>query len=65
MYPDFELEFAVSLSKKQEKKIKSTCNVSNCRRLSQDMYHLGLNFVTLSDSDEKKVTDYIDHVAAA
>jgi hypothetical protein len=65
LYPDFELEFAVSLSKKQEKKIKSTCNVSNCRRLSQDMYHLGLNFVTLSDSDEKKVTDYIDHVAAA
>ncbi|MDD9889283.1 MAG: PilZ domain-containing protein [Gammaproteobacteria bacterium] len=61
LFPDFELEFSVPNSKEKEKTIKSTCNVSDCRRLSQDMYHLGLNFVTLSASDEKKVTEYISH----
>ncbi|NKB35408.1 MAG: hypothetical protein GKR91_20095 [Pseudomonadales bacterium] len=68
LYPDFELEFAVPNSKKRDKNgkpIKSTCNVSNCRRLSQDIYHLGLNFVSLSEKDEQKVSDYIDHVAVA
>ena len=63
LFPQFELEFNVPDSAKG--RIKSVCNVSYCRRLSQDMYHLGLNFVTLSENDEARVSSYIEHTAAA
>lgn len=62
LFPNFELEFSVPDSRK-DKRVKSTCNVSNCRRLSQDMYHLGLNFVSLSEGDERRVSDFISHAA--
>ena len=63
LYPNVELEF--DLAKPEKKTIKSVCNVSYCRRLSQDNYHLGLNFVALSDADERRVAEFIDHAAAA
>ena len=71
LYPEFELEFALPSSgsnkkhKKARKTIKSTCHVSFCRRQRQDSYHLGLDFVSLHKSDEKKVTEYINHASAA
>lgn len=71
LYPEFELEFALPDSgsskkhKKAQETIKSTCHVSFCRRQRQDSYHLGLDFVSLDENDEKKVTDYINHACAA
>ncbi|MEQ8955211.1 MAG: PilZ domain-containing protein [Gammaproteobacteria bacterium] len=63
LYPDFELEFTLPADGKSV--VKSTCNVSYCRRLKQDCYHLGLNFVELSEAAEQKVSEYIHHSAAA
>ena len=63
LFPHFELEF--ELAEADKDRVKSVCNVSYCRRLSQDNYNLGLNFVALSDADERRVADYIDHAAAA
>lgn len=65
LYPDFELEFTLSVSGHAKQTIKSPCNVFICRRLRQDSYHLGLNFITLSAQDEKNVSDYINHSQAA
>ncbi len=65
VYPEFELEFNLPDNGKKSKPIKSICNVSYCRRLRQDSYHLGLNFITLTKQDEKKVSDYISNTAAA
>lgn len=65
LYPEFELEFTLPANGKKTQAIKSTCNVSYCRRLRQDSYHLGLNFVTLTEQDEKIVSDYISNTAAA
>lgn len=64
LFPDFELEFDLPVPEDDHRNIKSTCNVSYCRRLSQDSYHLGLSFVTLSENDERRVSDYINHMAA-
>ncbi len=50
---------------REKKTIKSTCNVSYCRRQRQDSYHLGLNFISLTEQDEKKLSDYLSHSAAA
>ena len=61
LFPNVELEFDLSGADK----VKSVCNVSYCRRLSQDNYHLGLNFVSLSAADERRVSAFIDHTAAA
>ena len=65
LYPEFELEFTLPGNGKKIKAIKSTCNVSYCRRQNQDSYHLGLNFITLNEHDEQKVSDYISHAEAA
>lgn len=65
LYPDLDLEFTLPLSEDEPSRVKSSCNVSYCRRLSQDTYHLGLNFVTLSELDEKRVSDYIHHTSSA
>lgn len=62
LFPNFELEFELTAAGKE--RVKSVCNVSYCRRLSQDNYNLGLNFVALSDSDERRVTEFINHMAA-
>lgn len=61
LYPDFELDFPLPGSK--QKPVKSVCNVSYCRRLNQQLYHLGLNFLVISSVDEKDVEDYIKQVA--
>ena len=63
LFPDFELKFKLKGSK--DSAIQLVCNVSYCRRLSQDKYHLGLKFISLSKADEQKVLEYIDHSAAA
>lgn len=63
LFPNFELEFNLKNSKAGS--IRSVCNVSYCRRLSQDKYHLGVNFITLADSDEELVSEFIDHAVAA
>ena len=70
LFPNFELEFPLdnsrSNSKSDSKKgtVQSVCNVSYCRRLSQDRYHLGLSFVSLTDADEQRVSNYINTAAA-
>ena len=64
LYPDIELEFSLPTSEKQQRWIKSKGYVAYCRRLSQEVYHLGLNFSQLSDADESKVSAYIDKSAA-
>ena len=65
LFPDFELEFELPVSKKKKKTIKSLCNVTFCRRQRQDSYHLGLNFVALGEQDERQLDDYLLHCEAA
>lgn len=65
LYPDIDLEFSLPASKQDRAKVRTSCNVSYCRRLSQDTYHLGLNFITLTDVDEKRVTDFIQQTSSA
>ena len=65
LYPDFELEFTLPAAPQDKAVVKSTCTVSYCRRLKQDCYHLGLNFVELSATAEQQVSEYIHHSAAA
>lgn len=61
LLPQLEMEFVLPNSEL----VKSRCSVSYCRRLSQDDYHLGLNFVALSRVDEQRVDEFINHAAAA
>ncbi len=63
LYPNFEMRF--KLAQQGGAAIKSVCDVSYCRRLSQDKYHLGLKFISLSETDEARVLEFIDHTAAA
>jgi len=63
LFPHFELRF--KLARHGGAAIKSICDVSYCRRLSQDKYYLGLKFISLSEADESRVMDFIDHAAAA
>lgn len=63
LFPNFELEFNLRDSKKGT--VQSVCNVSYCRRLSQDRYHLGLNFISLTDNDEQRISTYINTSVAA
>lgn len=63
LFPNFELQFKLENGKGQA--INSICNVSYCRRLSQDKYHLGLKFVSLAEADEARILDFIDQAAAA
>ncbi len=65
LFPEFELEFELPTEKSENKKIKSTCNVSYCRRQRQDSYLLGLSFVELSEQAEKQVGEYLNHPVAA
>lgn len=60
VYPDVELEFSLPcVGESASKKIKSTCNVSYCRRQRQDSYILGLNFVSMDEQDENEVGEYV------
>ncbi|MFT4887895.1 MAG: hypothetical protein ACJAY7_001080 [Pseudohongiellaceae bacterium] len=61
LYPNVDLEFSLPVSNKGQPKVKSSCNVSHLRRLSHDTYHLGLSFISLTDVDEKRVSDFIRH----
>ncbi|MFK7865418.1 MAG: PilZ domain-containing protein [Pseudohongiellaceae bacterium] len=61
LYPNVDLEFALPKADDAFGPVRSSCNVSYCRRLSQDTYRVGLNFVTLTDVDEKRVSDFIHH----
>ncbi|MDA1369500.1 MAG: PilZ domain-containing protein [Proteobacteria bacterium] len=63
LYPEFELDFTLRGTK--QKAVESVCSVSYCRRLNQQLYHLGLNFLVISDADEKEVEDYIKQAVAA
>ncbi|PCJ26624.1 MAG: hypothetical protein COA96_04710 [SAR86 cluster bacterium] len=65
LFPDLELEFNLPSHGEVCKKIKSTCNVSFCRRQRQDSYYLRLKFITLGKQDEKQVSDYLNHAVAA
>lgn len=65
LYPDVDLEFSLPVPNEDEPKVKSSCNVSYLRRMSQDTYHLGLNFINLTDIDEKRVSDFIQHTSSA
>ena len=65
LFPNFELEFTLPTEGRSKKTIKSICNVSYCRRQCRDSYHLGLNFITLDEIDEKQVDEYIHHSVAA
>lgn len=59
VFPDFELEFALP-SDTSNKKIKSTCNVSYCRRQRQDSYLLGLTFISLDEQDEHQLAEFVN-----
>ena len=65
LFPDFELEFSLPTRGRSSRKIKSTCTVSFCRRQRQDSYHLGLNFQSLAEQDEKQLSEYLSHSVAA
>lgn len=65
LYPDIDLEFSLPVSDENRPKVKSSCNVSHLRRLNQDTYHLGLNFISLTDVDKKRVSDFIQHTSSA
>jgi len=65
LFPDFELEFNLPARGSTARKIKSTCTVSYCRRQRQDSYHLGLNFQSLAEQDEKQLSEYLSHPVAA
>lgn len=60
VFPDFELEFSLPSSDKSDSKIKSVCNVSYCRRQSQDCYLLGLTFISIAEQDENELFQYVD-----
>lgn len=61
LYPEFDLEFVLP----NGMPVKARCGVSHCRRISQEIYHLGLNFTALSQLDEQRVDEYINHAVAA
>lgn len=61
LFPDVDLEFSLPAANEEGSPVKSSCNVSYCRRLSQDTYQVGLNFVSLTDIDEKRVSDFVRH----
>ena len=61
LFPNFELEFELEAAGRE--RVKSVCNEPYFRRLSQDNYNLGLNFIALSDSDERRVTEFINKMA--
>lgn len=65
VFPDFELEFGLPSSDESNKTIKSTCNVTYCRRQSQDSYLLGLNFISLAEQDERELVEYVEKVIEA
>ena len=65
MYPDFDLEFSLPASEPFKTRVRSSCSVAHCRRLNQNTYHLDLNFVNLSETDEKRLSDFIHHTATA
>ncbi len=65
MYPDFDLEFSLPAIEPAKTRVKSSCSVAHCRRLSQNTYHLDLNFVNLSESDQKRLSEFIHHTATA
>ena len=60
VFPAVELEFYLPSSDEPNKKIKSTCNVSFCRRQRQDSYILGLNFLSIAEQDENEVAEYVN-----
>jgi len=61
LLPEFDLEFTLPTGIQ----VKSRCDVSYCRRISQDRYHLGMNFTRLSRLDEERVDEFIHHAVAA
>lgn len=65
LYPDFDLEFSLPSNEHLTPRVRSSCSVAYCRRLNQNTYHLALNFVNLSETDEKRLSDFIQHTATA
>lgn len=61
LYPDVDLEFALPKASDECVPVRSSCHVSYCRRLSQDIYRVGLDFVELTDLDEKRVSEFVQH----
>jgi hypothetical protein len=62
LYPDFDVEFELP---EQGRAVRSSCNVSQCRRLSQNVYQLELSFVGLSPADEARVDAFISDRCAS
>ncbi len=65
MYPDFDVEFNLPIDTQVGSRVRSSCSVTHCRRLNQNTYHLDLNFVTLSETDEKLLKDFLHYNATA
>lgn len=61
LYPEFELEFPLP----DASRLQCRCTVSYCRRLSQDNYHLGLDFVALRPEDEQRLDSTLNQLVAA
>ena len=62
VFPEFELEFSLPSQAGADKSLKPNCNVSYCRRQSEDSYLLGLNFIALSKQDEKELDQYLQDI---
>lgn len=60
-YPEFEVQFPLP----DGSRIQCRCNISHCRRLSQDVYHLGLGFAVIDEEDDARLDAAIHHLAAA
>ena len=56
LYPDFDLIFNLPTD---DTTISAHCTVSNCRRLSQDRYHLVLGFEQICHDDDVKVNQFL------
>lgn len=61
LFPEFDLEFPLP----DGSSVSCRCTVSYCRRLSQDNYHIGLDFVTLNEEDEHRIDGALHQLAAA
>ncbi|MEX0619663.1 MAG: PilZ domain-containing protein [Pseudohongiellaceae bacterium] len=60
MYPPMDIAFSLPQPGGRKTSLRLSCAVSYCRRLSQDCYHLGLDFGEVSGKDEQAFQRFID-----
>lgn len=73
LFPQVQAEFCLPAVERTElpaigesgsrRKLSLACQVTNCRRLNQDGYELGLSFITVTQADEQSLERYIEGAA--